>query len=108
VKAAEFDTILEERLGKIRRVLATKATEYATSEDRLHNFKAAGELQLCRPEAALVGMLSKHLVSVFDMVRALNWGQRATREQWEEKIGDSINYLVLLEALVRESESTKR
>ena len=49
---------------------------------------------------ALWGMNSKHIVSVIDMVE----GKLPINERnINEKIGDSINYLILLEAIFREN-----
>jgi hypothetical protein len=79
-------------------VLITKAREYAT-EDRLHNFKVAAALQGCTPAQALAGMMAKHTVSVYDMARN---GREYPQALWDEKITDSINYLLLLAAVVRE------
>lgn len=50
-------------------------------------------------EAALMGMLSKHLISVSDMCTD---DRVYPKEQWDEKITDSINYLLILRALVEE------
>jgi hypothetical protein len=99
----EFDDILKERLKKTETVLAAKAREYATDDNRYHNFFRAAALQGCTPEQALMGMLSKHLVSVLDMVDATaakNWEAWPGKRIIDEKIGDSINYLILLEALL--------
>lgn len=79
--------------------LTAKAQEYATDGDRLHNFKIAAAVQGTSPVKALGGMMAKHTVSVYDMIGS---GQEYPLELWEEKIKDSINYLFLLWALVRE------
>ena len=101
MKTERFVSILNERLNKCVDVLGVKANEYAT-EDRLHNFKVAAELQNCTPITALAGMMSKHTVSVYDLIQRQEQGYIVTREMWEKKIGDSINYLILLSALVEE------
>ena len=46
-------------------------------------------------------MMAKHTVSVYDMC---NIGDNYPLELWSEKITDSINYLILLRALVEEKE----
>ena len=86
-----------------------KSNEYAT-EDRLHNFKVAAEIQNCTPITALAGMMAKHTVSVYDLIKKQENGFVVSREMWDEKIGDSINYLILLSALVQErfDEETER
>lgn len=97
----EFNKIIEERIKKCCDMLIKKADEYAT-EDRLHNFKIAAKLQNCTPEKALAGMMCKHTVSVYDLINDYDEGQNIPMELWEEKIGDSINYLLLLTALLKD------
>ena len=97
--ATEFERIFEEQVERSRIVLVNKASEYAT-EDRLHNFKVAAALEGKTPEQALAGMMAKHTVSVYDMAES---GLAYPVELWQEKITDHINYLFLLNAIVRES-----
>ena len=96
-----FNDLLENRLSLTRDVLGSKAGEYASTSDRLHNFKAAAAMLRGTPEQALLGMLVKHMVSIYDMVLD---GQPRAIALWDEKIGDAINYMILLEALVKEGE----
>lgn len=93
-----FEKLLDEQLELCKKVLGAKAAEYAT-EDRLHNFKVAGAFEETTPEDALFGMMAKHLVSVKDMCKS---GRKYPVLLWQEKITDSINYLLLLNALVRD------
>lgn len=102
----EFEKTLEERLSECRRVLGVKAGEYALG-DRLHNFKQAAVLQGISPLAALGGMMAKHTVSVYDCIRRTESGEELPKAMWEEKIGDHINYLLLLWAMVEEAEKNK-
>jgi hypothetical protein len=44
-----------------------------------------------------MGMLSKHLISVLDMCMDK---QQYSKEQWDEKITDCINYFLILRAIV--------
>jgi hypothetical protein len=67
-----FDEILNERIEKIKKVLSKKAGEYSSENDRLHNFKRAAALNCETPEKALAGMLTKHIVSIYDMIDGLN------------------------------------
>ena len=91
----DFNEMLEERIRKIRETLEKKGDEYGTS-DRLHNFKVAGQIGNTSPQAALWGMSMKHLVSITDMIKG---HLENNRGNVDEKIGDMINYLILLEAL---------
>lgn len=109
--ADQFDVILNQRLDKIRETLASKGSEYASPSDRLHNFKRAAAIRGITPAKALEGMWTKHLVSVLDMIdddartrlvmcSGVQGG--VTRTRIDEKIGDAINYLILLEAVLIE------
>jgi len=100
MNSADFNNYLEQQLQTSRNVLTAKAKEYATA-DRLHNFKVAAALQGMTPIQALAGMMAKHTVSVYDMCWS---GEEYSIELWQEKITDSINYLLLLNGLVREHE----
>lgn len=94
----EFNKMLNRRLKKIRITLKLKAKEYAM-EDRLHNFKIAARMNNTTSEKALWGMLTKHLISVMDMIEGR---KKITRERIDEKVGDTINYFVLLEGVLNE------
>lgn len=41
VSHADFNVVLQQRIDKILIVLAKKAAEYASREDRMHNFEFA-------------------------------------------------------------------
>lgn len=94
-----FQQILNNRIRETKDTLGTKQAEYARPGDRLHNFKVAARYDDESPERALWGMLKKHLVSVQDMINDPN---SVTDYLINQKIGDAINYFVLLEALFRE------
>lgn len=100
-----FDEIVNNRIEKCLNVMCSKSVEYAT-EDKLHNFKVAAKLQNCTPVSALAGMMCKHTVSVYDLIRDHEQGKDISIEMWDEKIGDSINYLLLLTALINEEKET--
>jgi hypothetical protein len=94
----EFDEILNFRIESIKSILTSKAKEYAHG-DRLYNFKRAAEIERATPAKSLFGMLTKHLVSVIDMVEG---NLETPPAMVNEKIGDLINYLILLEAVFKE------
>ena len=104
MKEDKFREVIDERIKKCRDVLAVKSGEYAT-EDRLHNFKIAAEIQNCTPITALGGMMCKHTVSIYDLIKRQEEGHIISKELWDEKIGDSINYLLLLTALLDENKN---
>ena len=94
----QFNIVINEQITRCTDVLINKAKEYAT-EDRLHNFKVAAALQGCSPKQALSGMMAKHTVSVYDMCGSI---AEFPMDMWNEKITDSINYLLLLRAVIEE------
>lgn len=102
MKTSEFEIIADQMLQRVAQTLTAKGAEYAPKDDdRLHNFVVGAQLQGITPKEALMGYLTKHLVSVADMVKdPIETHSTAT---WDEKIGDSLVYLVLLRAVV-ESE----
>lgn len=104
----DFNNIIHEQIDRCENTLCKKADEYAANEDRLHVFKVAAGLQDCLPTTALGGMMAKHTVSVYDMIQGLENGRSYPIELWDEKIGDSINYLLLLAAAVREDSENQR
>ena len=86
--------------------LKQKTKEYTGDDtDRLGAFKAAAALQHTTPERALAGMLAKHIVSLYDMCfdNSADYGMST----WDEKITDSLNYLFLLKAIVKEGHSNQ-
>lgn len=93
-----FSDIVGAQIEQFERTLIDKADEYAT-EDRLHNFKVAAELQEENATQALGGMMAKHTVSVYNMI---NSGEAFTKAMWEEKIGDHLAYLLILRATIVE------
>lgn len=101
MNADRFNAVLEDVIDKVTNVLGSKAHEYADDRDRLHNFKASAALQGVTPREALIGLMSKHTISVYDMGRAK---QDFPLEKWDEKIIDHINYLILLRALIIEED----
>ena len=95
------ETIVSNRLYLTEKILGAKGKEYARG-DRLSNFKKAAILMGCTPERALFGFVSKHIVALSDFVGDLEKGHVQALEQWDEKLGDIIVYMILLEALVIE------
>lgn len=93
-----FNEVVQFRCDQIHKVLTKKAAEYARG-DRLSNFKTAAQIQKDTPEQICVNFMMKHIVSILDIVDDLDGGKVATEDMVNEKIGDAINYLILLDAL---------
>ncbi|HNX81691.1 MAG TPA: hypothetical protein PKL77_06050 [Candidatus Omnitrophota bacterium] len=99
---SEFNEVFDAVVERCRSVLNKKSYEYAGDNDRLHNFKIAASIQGETAVKSLGGMYAKHAVSVFDMISRHEKGERFSREKWEEKITDSVNYMILLSACLEE------
>lgn len=104
MKAEDFVALLRKRLYTTERVLGVKAREYAPGCDRLRNFKRAAALTGETPAQVCVGYMAKDLVSILDIVDSLAHGVVVRAEMTEEKIGGAINYLILLEAIIKEKQ----
>lgn len=94
-----FNLLVLEQVEAIQTVLTSKAKEYADDEDRLHNFKVAAAFAGTRPTEECWGFARKHLVSLMDMVKS---GKEYPMALWQEKLGDAVNYLILLRACVED------
>lgn len=109
----DFKKVLIRRIHLTKNTLNKKNKEYASDIDKLHNFKRAGKMENCSPEKALVGMWTKHIISLLDIVDNIDRdedealiqicnGEGLTKEMLEEKVGDAVNYLILLEAMIKD------
>ena len=96
----DFENVVRSQFEYCYKLLFEKAKQYNIgTDDRLHAFKVASAFEGVSTKQALFGMLTKHLVSLSDMIRNNN---NQSLDIWNEKISDSINYLLLLKAIVEE------
>jgi len=92
-----FNKMAKEQFDYCYSLICKKGNEYTPdNNDRFEAFKAAALLQGETPQQALAGMMAKHTVSIYDLIR-LGSSDLAI---WEEKITDHINYLLLLKGLL--------
>jgi hypothetical protein len=97
----DFSRRVEKRIDLIRQTLLTKHKEYAKDDNVFRNFdEAAGGLSLHGSSAEVLwSYMTKHLVSMKDIVAD---NKPVDPTVVSEKIGDVINYLVLLEAMLNQ------
>lgn len=99
MNSEEFTLYAEDFFGRMRQNLDLKATgDYATGEDRLFNFHAAGTI-LGSPAKACFAYATKHFLSI---AKLLDDGKEISRELALEKLGDLATYMVLLYAVLME------
>jgi hypothetical protein len=100
-----FEQIVDEIFDRCRATLVDRAEMYARG-DRLSNFKRAGTIRGKSSVESLDGMGLKHITSLFDYIDDLKTGRTHTREEWLEKMCDTINYYgPLLLALLEDTTS---
>lgn len=95
----QFDRVLKERLAKIHLILGEKAKQYQRGDNRYSNFDKIAAFEGNTAEQALWGVAMKHVAALSDYINDLP-DKCMPLEQWEEKIGDTINYLILLEGVI--------
>ncbi len=105
MKSKTFDKLVADTLHSCESVMTSKEEEYSSGKDRFHNFKVAARMKGCTPIEALEGMKLKHDVSVKDLI---DNPDTATERLLTDKIGDSINYLLLLKGLLIEHMEKKQ
>jgi hypothetical protein len=116
----EFDKIVDWWVDYIKKTLKSKGEEYTLgNEDRLKNFKRAADMLETIPEKALIGYMTKHIISILDLMDKLERDNKKiglnftivpltvgiTRKLRREKLGDLIIYSILLDALLEERKS---
>ena len=103
----ELKVVFEEQVQRCREVLLKKGKEYTPDQsDRFSSFKTAAQLQHTSQVSALLGMLSKHIVSLYDM--SFVGVERFDTAVWDEKITDALNYLFILTAIIKEETQNKK
>ena len=95
----EFNKVVEMLMDNSKNVLIRKAGEYNLTDDRLDVFKKAARRQMITVPQALLGYMDKHIGSIYDYVHE---DKKMTSTLAAEKIGDAINYLYLLYAVLKE------
>jgi len=116
MQGEQFNAVVEMMLERTKKVLVKKGKEYTMDGDRLGNFKRAAALELTSPEMSLRGFMTKHVVSIYDMIDQLIKldcdseagdcpSELINYDMWLEKTTDTINYLILLIALLEERKS---
>jgi hypothetical protein len=98
----DFSSRVEKRIDMIRQSLLRKHKEYAADDNVFKNFEEAAEgISLhSSSEEVLWSYMTKHLVSLKGIVTEGG----AKPQVVSEKIGDVINYLILLEAMLNKND----
>ena len=101
MKENEFWELHNDLIDKIQETMMSKNSEYAR-EDMLSNIKGSAALLGTTPEKATMSLVSKHIVALCAFVNDLDKGIVQPLDRWDEKITDTIIYMILLYILRRE------
>ena len=102
-----FTSCIENRIEKTKYLLLVKGKEYVRNNDRFHNFNRVAEMDRITPTRALHGMLAKHLSNYLDLIDDVDRGIMPSLAAIEERFGDIIVYMMLQEALIKQTIRTK-
>lgn len=87
-----FEALVQEIREKSMDTLLKKNANYG-SADKLHNFRRGAAIIGCTPAQAALGYMTKHMASLIDKIQNNDFRDR---DDFLEKIQDSINYLVFI------------
>lgn len=101
-----FDAVVE----RSRNVLINKRNEYANNQSVFNNFDQATGLSFHETNVSVAWEYAvKHLQSLKDIIKKVesNIDQSITPELINEKMGDIINYMILIEGMLKERCETR-
>jgi hypothetical protein len=98
------EEVVQRRVQLIKDVLETKNSEYADKDDVFKAFTEALPLSFHDTKQAVAWeFMVKHLQSIKMIIEArAKTGKIPDQKVLEEKIGDAINYLILIEGMFKE------
>jgi len=100
MKNEVFKVVMEDTFRRVKELSDAKAAEYAQGDSNiLTAIEQAGGLLNVIPERALLGMVTKHFVSLANMSKAATEASHSI-EMWDEKILDVMSYMLLLRAKI--------
>lgn len=100
----EFEKVVDEEIAYVKELLCSKSKEYDFGQDRFHSFKVGANLQGVSQEECLLGYLTKHIISIYDMSKPEQI-KNFPYEKYVEKITDYINYGLLLLGMIKEEKN---
>jgi hypothetical protein len=99
MNAEEFNKLVKWEQDREFKVLCERGEVYA-GKDRFRNFKNIARITGSTPQKALFGMFLKHFEAWMGFMEKPTI--YTSFEQWQEKIGDMRNYLILCLGMVGE------
>lgn len=99
----KFDELVDYMIEKSGKTLKEKNAKYAPENDALHNFHYGAQMDNSTTAQTIWHYWKKHLVALMDKINRDDWKDL---EDAEEKIQDSINYLLFIWCAANEANST--
>lgn len=100
----DFNEVVKEFINKTETTLIKKQDEYNLGSDRFEFFKRMAKIEDTTPERALSHCVTKHITSFYDMI---NSGDKFSEQLWMDKLGDIVNYMILLYGLLKDDNMFK-
>lgn len=98
----QFDEHLGAVFKRTTKVLQSKRNEYANDTDVFQSFKQGIGISYQKtPEGVGWEYMSKHLESIKQIIRELD-KETPSLEKVNEKFGDAINYLIIIEGMLKD------
>ena len=102
--AKEFNELRDSIFNSCKELTEKKGKDYTKGDiDVLKNFKEGSECFGFRSEQVLAIFLKKHIDAIYNYIKTNGQSQS---EPIEERIKDAINYLVFLQALIKDKNIT--
>lgn len=98
----KFDKLVDYMIEKSGKTLKEKNAKYAPENDALHNFHYGAQMDNSTTAQTIWHYWKKHLVALMDKISRDDWEDL---EDAEEKIQDSINYLLFIWCAANEANS---
>lgn len=98
----QFTEVTLGLLDECKELLIRKGEDYSTNEDRLDSFKSAEQFTSLTQWQCWEALFFKHIQSLRTYFRS---GRKQLNEDIHHRIRDSINYLILLEAMIVEEKT---
>ena len=99
-----FNEIVEDLINHCKDTLIRKGDEYSTEKDRLSNIRRMASLKGSSTAQATWDACIKHFASVMDQIES---GVIPNEAWMNEKLGDIINYMLILKAVWLDSKAKK-
>lgn len=105
----DFQTVLNDAVDDIHRLLQVKGGEYAPGDNRLANFQEASKRLGMSPIQVALVYLDKHYAAICNYAKdQANRISRPRSEPITGRISDAINYLILIRALLEDQSDIAR